>query len=93
MNIKELRLNKLRREAEQAKNLGMETKFMVSSLKCPEHYESHSELVDLDKAECIYDFETVSDNCTCSLIQILLDTDGTPMNKGIIEQAKKLKNQ
>ena len=88
MTIKKMRVDALTRDLKQAKSFGLSSKFLCISLSCKHHCHLHGELITADKCLDIYDVNNVQDDCKCALSLILLDDNGDPLSRGIIEKVK-----
>lgn len=88
MSVHEIRIQKVLREEEDVKRLGVPVKYMCISLACKHHESLHGELLDIDTIKRVFSLNTVPDDCRCGITQILVDKSGVPLNPGVVERAK-----
>ncbi|OLO09680.1 hypothetical protein BTW08_00920 [Salinicola sp. MH3R3-1] len=88
MTVNRMRLDKILKENEDVKRLGISVKYMCLSLMCDHHKSLHGELFDVEKIKDLYSLENVPEDCRCSVIQVLVDEAGKPRSPSIVEKAK-----
>lgn len=88
MAVNSTRLNKILKEDEDVKRLGIPVKYMCLSLMCEHHKSLHGELFDTEEIRELYGLENVSDDCRCGVTQVLVDEAGELRNPRVVEKAK-----
>lgn len=88
MSVNEMRIQKVLREENDTKRLGILVKYMCLSLSCKHHQSLHGELFGIDEIKKLYDLTRVPAECRCGVIQILVDDHGHPLTPSIVEKAR-----
>lgn len=88
MSINSMRLEKILKEEESVKRLGIPVKYMCLSLMCKHHTSLHGELFDIVEVQRLYSLDNVPDGCCCGVTQILVDETGKPRHPTVVERAK-----
>lgn len=88
MTANRMRLDKVFKENEDVKRLGIPVKYMCLSLMCEHHKSLHGELFDVEEIKDLYSRENVPEDCRCGVTQVLVDEAGNPRNPSVVEKAK-----
>ena len=88
MTVNSMRLDKILKENEDVKRLGISVKYMCLSLMCEHHKSLHGELFDVEEIKDLYSLENVPEDCRCGVTQVLVDEAGKPRNPRVVEKAK-----
>jgi len=88
MTVNSMGLDKIIKENEDVKRLGIPVKYMCLSLMCDHHKSLHGELFNIEEIKDLYNLENVPEDCRCGVTQVLVDEAGNPRNPGVVEKAK-----
>ncbi|MBS3667999.1 hypothetical protein [Vreelandella boliviensis] len=88
MTVNSMRLEKILRETEDVKRLGIPVKYMCLSLMCEYHKSLHGELFNIEEIKDLYSLENVPEDCRCGVTQVLVDEVGKPRNPRVVEKAR-----
>ena len=88
MSVNENRFNKLIREENDVKRLGIRVEYLCLSLMCNHHSNLHGSLISFDKAKETFNLDSAPDDCRCGISQILIDENGMPTSMSLIERVR-----
>lgn len=88
MSVNEMRIAKFNSENENARRLGIRCKYLILSLTCQHHSQLHSELLTDSEMIENYIISAAPNNCTCAVVQTLVDDKGAPVISRPVERAK-----
>lgn len=88
MSVNSMRLEKIIKEGEGVKRLGIPAKYMCLSLTCEHHKSLHGELFDIGEITSLYSLDNIPEDCRCGVTQILVDETGKPRNPAVVEKAR-----
>lgn len=88
MSVNSMRIEKILKEDEDVKRLGIQVKYMCLSLMCEYHKPLHGELFDIEEVTELYRLDIVPEDCRCGVTQVLVDEMGKPRNPNVVENAK-----